>query len=91
MTSQTLAAFLIGSRSYLLYDGPDTPIPLKPMLLLHNVNAVMSIVASNLPFLLRKELDDYPRKRNIPENCMDRDWVVIELLRLAIEKRDQKF
>ena len=41
----------------------------------------------NLPFLLRKELDDYSRKRSIPENCMDRDWVVNELLRL--EKRDQ--
>jgi len=41
----------------------------------------------NLPFVLRKELDDYSRKRSIPENCMDRDWVVNELLRL--EKRDQ--
>ena len=41
----------------------------------------------NLPFVLRKELDDYSRKRSIPRNCMDRDWAVNKLLRL--EKRDQ--
>ena len=43
-------------------------------------------ILCNLPTLIRKELDTDCRRYGIVENCMDRDWVINELLRL--ETRD---
>ena len=44
------------------------------------------MILLNLPVPLKRELDRLARKREIPENCMDRCWVITELIRL--ESRD---
>ena len=44
------------------------------------------MILLNLPVPLKRELDRLARKREIPENCMDRSWVISELIRL--ESRD---
>ena len=41
---------------------------------------------SNLPVPLKRELDRLARKGEVPENCMNRSWVISELVRL--ESRD---
>ena len=40
------------------------------------------MILLNLPVPLKRELDRLARKREIPENCMDRCWVITELIRL---------
>ena len=40
------------------------------------------MILLNLPVPLKRELDRLARKREIPENCMDRYWVISELIRL---------
>ena len=44
------------------------------------------MILLNLPVPLKRDLDCLARKRGIPENCMDRRWVISELIRL--ESRD---
>ena len=40
------------------------------------------MILLNLPVPLKRELDRLARKREFPENCMDRYWVISELIRL---------
>ena len=42
------------------------------------------MILLNLPVPLKRELDRLARKRETPENCMDRSWVISELIRLEI-------
>ena len=44
------------------------------------------MMLSNLPVPLKRELDRLARKGEVPENCMNRSWVISELVRL--ESRD---
>ena len=44
------------------------------------------MILLNLVMPLKRELDRLTRKREIPENCMDRSWVISELIHL--ESRD---